>query len=63
MTVKELIAVLTKLPEEHMVVIDGYEGGLDEIIASSIINIELDHFTKWYYGPHKIDKAGKNKSA
>ena len=62
MNVKELIAVLQKLPEDYMVLVDGYEDGLNELIDSSIIKVELNHYKEWYYGPHKINETSKTKA-
>lgn len=33
MTVRELIDALLTLPQDHMVVVDGYEGGFDDPIV------------------------------
>ena len=54
MTVKELIQSLEKLPKEHMVVIRGYEGGVDEVTDLENARIELDVNEEWNYGSHEL---------
>jgi hypothetical protein len=53
-TVKELIQSLEKLPEEQMVVIRGYEGGVDEVTDLENTRIELDVNEEWNYGSHEL---------
>lgn len=55
MTVAELIAELQRLPQDAMVVVDGYEGGLRDVKDASVVNIKLNVNDEWYYGPHEID--------
>ena len=54
MTVKELIQSLEKLPKENMVVIRGYEGGVDEVTDLENARIELDVNKEWNYGSHEL---------
>lgn len=54
MKVKELIEALSQLDPELMVVVAGYEGGVDEIDKFEMCDIELDVNTEWYYGKHEV---------
>jgi len=53
MKVKDLIKALEAHDPEMIVVKDGYEGGLVEILGSEIISALLNVNTEWYYGPHE----------
>ena len=54
MKVKELIELLSQMDPELMVVIGGYEGGVDEMDKFEMCDIELNVNTEWYYGKHEI---------
>ena len=54
MKVKDLIEALQKLPQDLMVVRDGYEGGLTEINNVETEHIVLNVNEEWYYGKHEI---------
>ena len=55
MKVKELIQELQKLDPELLVVIRGYEGGVDEVNSIYLCNVELDSNAGIeYYGKHEI---------
>jgi hypothetical protein len=54
MKVKQLIEELQKHDHETMVVISGYEDGVDEVSFASKVNIKLNAFNEWYYGKHDI---------
>ena len=54
MKVKELIELLSQMNPELMVVIGGYEGGVDEMDKFEMCDIELNVNTEWYYGKHEI---------
>lgn len=56
MKVKELIKALKKQDPEKMVVIQGYEGGVDEVRGVEPIKIKLNANTAWYYGKHQPDE-------
>ena len=60
MKVKELIELLSQMNPELMVVIGGYEGGVDEIDKFEMCDIELNVNTEWYYGKHEILAEGDN---
>lgn len=55
MKVKELIEELSKLSQDAMVVVSGYEGGVNEmhIVSSKIVQLNVN--TSWYYGNHEIE--------
>ena len=54
MKVKELIEKLQRYDSEQMVVINGYEGGDDEIKEVKEIKLKLNVNKAWYYGKHEI---------
>jgi hypothetical protein len=54
MNVKELVEQLQSYDPSTMVVIDGYEGGYNEVKALVEIKLRLDAHDKWYYGKHEI---------
>lgn len=54
MNVKQLIEKLSHLDPEMMVVISGYEGGVDEASSIDEIKIKLDTNDAWYYGAHEV---------
>jgi hypothetical protein len=55
MKVKELIQELQKLDPELLVVVRGYEGGVDEVNSIYLCNVELDSNAGIeYYGNHEI---------
>jgi hypothetical protein len=59
MTVSELITELKKHDGDLMVVVAGYEDGLDDVRQASPVQLKLNHFTTWYYGAHKeVDEGG-----
>ena len=53
MKVKELIEKLSQLDSELMVVVRGYEGGVDEVSDYGVCNILLNANDEWYYGRHE----------
>jgi len=54
MKIKELIAELQKHDPELMVVIAGYEGGVNEVSRTQAVGIKLNVNTEWYYGKHEV---------
>jgi hypothetical protein len=58
MKVKELIELLSQMNPELLVVVAGYEGGVDEIDKFEMCDIELNVNTEWYYGKHEILAEG-----
>ena len=58
MKVKELIEVLSQLDSELMVVVAGYEGGVNEVDKSELCDIELNVNNEWYYGKHEMLAEG-----
>ena len=66
MKVKELIETLSQMDPELMVLIAGYEGGVDEVDKYELCDVELNINTDWYYGKHETLKNGeepKNKDS
>ena len=68
MTVAELIAKLQGMPQEARVVIDGYEGGLDDLKTVELIEMVVDSKECYggLFGPHEqwyppvVDPRGSN---
>jgi hypothetical protein len=64
MTVSELVKLLSKYPQDARVVLDGYEGGLDDVVDIATIplhanaNPDID-----YYGVHLFDPATPTETA
>ena len=54
MKVKELIEALSQLDPELLVVVHGYEGGVNEVDRCDVYDIELNVNTEWYYGKHEV---------
>lgn len=54
MKVQQLIEELQKYNPETIVVVSGYEDGVDTVSIASQVNIKLNVFTEWYYGKHEI---------
>ena len=52
MNVRELIKLLKQHPAKMRVVVDGYEGGVNDVKNISQKAIQLDRNTAWYYGTH-----------
>lgn len=62
MKVAELIEELKKLPQDHMVVRSGYEGGVSEVSSVYETQIRLHVNEEWYYGEHEeIDEDDRDK--
>ncbi|MFA6144560.1 MAG: hypothetical protein WCW84_00905 [Sulfurimonas sp.] len=53
LTVSELIEKLLKLPQDALMVVDGYEGGFDGVVDVSMIGVNYDESKEWYYGPYE----------
>lgn len=55
MTVGELIAKLQAYEQDMMVVVDGYEGGVKELVLVYPTEVILDyHKGMSYYGQHEV---------
>jgi len=55
MNVGQLIEQLKHLDPNLMVVVRGYEGGVNEVVSHTICNIAIDaNEGEWYYGRHEV---------
>ena len=56
-TVDKLIRILQKYPSDMRVVLQGYEGGLDDLVRHCICckEIKLDVNDFFFYGEHEIN--------
>ena len=57
MKVKELIEKLQKFDPELLVMVDGYEGGVDYPQEPYQAFVRLDVHSEWYYGDHQLCHA------
>ena len=62
MTVKELIAKLSQMPQELPVLLDGYEDGLDDVIDTTVVSVDFDTDREWWYGHHEYNEQSKNQA-
>lgn len=63
MTVQELINSLQSIEDKtQMVVISGYEGGVNEITDLTECMLDLNVNTVWYYGKHEVSNSGTSKA-
>ena len=60
MIVSELIEELRKLPQDSMVVVNGYEGGVRTVTLATPTTIALNVNTEWYYGEHEQYTEGSS---
>jgi len=58
MKVKDLLILLSEMPEDADVVAKGYEGGVDDIINIQLVKLNKDVHDEWYYGRHEIKEDG-----
>ena len=54
MTVKELIDQLQQLHPDYAVYVNGYEDGVNDAQAVSVVNVALDTGGQWYNGKHTV---------
>mgnify|MGYP006995599214 FL=1 len=62
LTIEQLMQKLENYPKDMLVLLDGYEGGLDAILDTASINVEFDSSKPWYYGPFE-ENVQSNKKA
>jgi hypothetical protein len=56
MTVKELVELLGKYPSDMPVMVQGYEGGFQDVLETNITTQEIVidyHRGECFYGPHE----------
>jgi hypothetical protein len=53
MTITELITELQKHDPTSQVVVNGYEGGFDDITNVTTLPLKLNVNHEWYYGAHE----------
>lgn len=66
MTVAALMAALSRFDPAMRVVVDGYEGGLDDVLQVDLAPIHADADLgpdQDYYGRHLIDEQNPTESA
>lgn len=61
-TVKELIEKLKTMPQEAIVLLDGYEGGLSDIGTIKTASVDLNVNKEDYYGPHEESDSGSTEA-
>jgi hypothetical protein len=62
MKVKELVEILSKMPNDALVLVDGYEGGLSEVVIPKLTQVELNVHTEDYNGPHEESPKGSQQA-
>jgi hypothetical protein len=62
MKVKELIEKLQAFDPEVLVVVDGYEDGVDHPKDPILVKINLNVNDEWYYGKHMVYTYDKSKN-
>jgi len=58
MTVAALIEKLKEMPQDAMVVVRGYEDGVDEVDCIKECEVLTDYYEESYYGAHEIVSDG-----
>jgi hypothetical protein len=51
--VKELREKLSAYPDDIRVVLNGYEGGVDDAEGLAEVRLKLNAHIEWYYGKHE----------
>ncbi len=59
MKVEELIKMLSQMPIDALVLVDGYEDGLSDPSPPELISVNLNVNREEYYGPHSKDDQGQ----
>lgn len=61
MTVRELIEKLQAMPQDVVVVVDGYEGGVEEPtqVRAAFITRNANEPEDWFFGHHEVAEAGE----
>ena len=54
MTVGQLIEALQDYEPSLMVIVSGYEGGVDEAKYAGQVRVKLNAHNEWYYGNHEV---------
>ena len=62
MTVKELINILATMPQDALVVTEGYEDGYDAVKNVLVINVEENPIKEWYVGKY-IDSTNSESES
>jgi len=62
LTIEQLISQLQSYPKDLLVLVDGYEGGLDAIMDIQKVTVRYDDAQKWYYGPFEEDSKAQIKA-
>lgn len=58
MLVHELISQLLKMPQEVMVLVEGYEGGFNEVLGCLECNSSKLPNNSWWHGDYVQDENG-----
>jgi len=60
MTVKELIKGLTTMPQDALVVTEGYEDGYDTVKTISVISVAENPLMEWWVGKYIESKNNES---
>lgn len=58
MNVGELRKALDEMPDEMIVVVAGYEGGVTPLLEGRHVNLALNVHSEFYYGKHQVYEPG-----
>ncbi len=61
MTVAELVEELKRMPQDALVVAEGYEDGYDTVKRVSLIAVEENPQPKWYLGKYVDSEKADSK--
>lgn len=63
MTVQELIEKLQAIEDKsQIIVISGYEGGVNEVSYLTQCMLDLNVNTAWYYGKYELSSTGTTQA-
>jgi len=58
-TVKDLIAILTKFPQDLPVLVSGYESGFECFYEPEILDLVYNNDTMYYDGEYQLSSEGE----
>lgn len=62
LTVKDLIQKLSNFPSDLRVLVEGYEGGLSDILNIKQVQVALNQHKEDWLGPHEEDPNSKDNA-
>lgn len=62
MTIRELIKELEMFDKDTLVMVRGYEGGVEDITEIADEKVDLNVNAEDWYGSHEVNRDGKTKA-